>query len=347
MTFARLRPFSATAAVIPGQGTQAILNNQRWRICATCSARKDTLHTFAEVRRLLDRVAVEGDGGTLIGGASLHAAFCKPENLDAVKRLLLLPWVVNKHHPGTSFSVLSLFLSLETDRTKTAAWFECLATADYNQYTIESGTTTIGTAIFPSASFVNHSCRPNVAMIRMRDASGVRMRVMPLRALAKGEELTTDYVDNGVLFDDSRTHMFYAASSTTVRQYLLANKYHFVCTCAKCKLCWKCNKKQNSRWTCAKCGGGWCSANCKKTELGPHDHNTLCELLAHATQALLHAQCISPQHWAGVSETQVDPQTDAGQSPTFCRSLPTGLFVLPPKRCSAPRSSTHSIDASS
>jgi len=72
--------------------------------------------------------------------------------------------------------------------------------------------------LFPSASYFNHSCCPNVC----KTTRGRSLFFRAIRDIAAGEELTISYV----LLNDS----------TEMRQAALKSSYLFTCTCPRCSL---------------------------------------------------------------------------------------------------------------
>jgi hypothetical protein len=74
-------------------------------------------------------------------------------------------------------------------------------------------------ALFHHASFINHSCDPNVAMDAV-DADG-NVRLSCRRAVLPGEELTIAYIDCGL--------------PTDLRKEKLEWAYAFTCVCSRCR----------------------------------------------------------------------------------------------------------------
>lgn len=77
---------------------------------------------------------------------------------------------------------------------------------------------TIGIALYPRLSLLNHSCQPNCVLA----FRGTTALLRPLRRLAAGEELTIAYCD--------------VVDSRAARQALLAQQYFFACRCERCAL---------------------------------------------------------------------------------------------------------------
>jgi hypothetical protein len=76
-----------------------------------------------------------------------------------------------------------------------------------------------GTVIFATASFVEHSCCPNCALMRVRDGSQECRAIKPIAA---GSRLTASYTG-------LRDHV-----STPERRYQLMQSFEFTCHCPRC-----------------------------------------------------------------------------------------------------------------
>lgn len=66
---------------------------------------------------------------------------------------------------------------------------------------------------------MNHSCRPNCVV--MTSSSDFHIRLVALRKIHKGEELTFSYIDESQPF--------------MIRQKQLMERYLFRCKCERCK----------------------------------------------------------------------------------------------------------------
>ncbi|RNF01934.1 putative SET and MYND domain-containing protein 3 [Trypanosoma rangeli] len=77
----------------------------------------------------------------------------------------------------------------------------------------------IGVALYPEASYFNHSCSPNVCRVTCR---GRLAAFYALRGIQKGEPLTICYVD-------------VQETSTAERRRLLLSSYRFFCECERCR----------------------------------------------------------------------------------------------------------------
>ncbi|KAK9457849.1 hypothetical protein V1511DRAFT_491030 [Dipodascopsis uninucleata] len=75
----------------------------------------------------------------------------------------------------------------------------------------------LGSAIFPSASYFNHSCNPNISKERV----GRSMQFTTIRDIQPDEELCISY---GMLTD----------SPVQERQKLLSDQWYFSCSCSRC-----------------------------------------------------------------------------------------------------------------
>jgi hypothetical protein len=74
-------------------------------------------------------------------------------------------------------------------------------------------------ALFHHASFINHSCDPNVAMDKVDTDGNVRLSCR--RPVLPGEELTIAYIDCGLPTDQRREKLEWA--------------YAFTCDCSRCR----------------------------------------------------------------------------------------------------------------
>ncbi|CAO3633804.1 unnamed protein product [Cunninghamella blakesleeana] len=74
----------------------------------------------------------------------------------------------------------------------------------------------VGEGIYPVASFFNHSCRPNAAII----FDGALLTVHAIEPIAPNEEITIAYIDIG--------------RSRGYRQRILRDRYFFNCDCVRC-----------------------------------------------------------------------------------------------------------------
>jgi SET and MYND domain-containing protein len=76
----------------------------------------------------------------------------------------------------------------------------------------------LGLALDPRISLINHSCSPNAVIV----FDGPKMAVRSLSRIKKGEEVLISYVDSSSVF--------------RLRQAQLQDQYFFTCACSKCKL---------------------------------------------------------------------------------------------------------------
>jgi SET domain-containing protein len=77
-----------------------------------------------------------------------------------------------------------------------------------------------GSAMFLLASFLNHSCEPNVTMFPGDDHKVVFMALRPIRP---GDELVFSYIGHKTLM------------SRETRRKLIKEKFGFDCECFKCR----------------------------------------------------------------------------------------------------------------
>lgn len=86
----------------------------------------------------------------------------------------------------------------------------------------------IGLILCPSASFINHSCVPNVVVVFPEGGEGASkktggkewVKVIAIKKIEPGEEIVTSYVD--------------LAGTRKERRNDLAQRYHFMCDCSLC-----------------------------------------------------------------------------------------------------------------
>lgn len=89
----------------------------------------------------------------------------------------------------------------------------------------ELSTKYIGRALYPAASYFNHSCRPNAEVVQ----KGHYLYVRALCSIAAGEEVCISYID--------------ADRPTRERRALLHEQYYFHCICDRCQAD-ECNSRQ-------------------------------------------------------------------------------------------------------
>ena len=78
----------------------------------------------------------------------------------------------------------------------------------------------MGYALYPSASYFNHSCKPNVAKVRV----GNTWRFWVPKDVARGEQLCISYLGG----DEKDL-------TTAERRVRLKDVWSFVCECEGCK----------------------------------------------------------------------------------------------------------------
>lgn len=82
----------------------------------------------------------------------------------------------------------------------------------------------IGSAIYATISFINHSCYANVT--RINDTSNGKMAIVALQNIREGEQLFTSYTQH------------FTSANLIERQNYLVRNYHFVCKCCACLEDW-------------------------------------------------------------------------------------------------------------
>ena len=102
-------------------------------------------------------------------------------------------------------------------------WFRFLSRISLNGFTIcSSDQTILGIGIFPSASMINHSCRPNaVPSFWLRESSPPTLKLTTCKAVKSGEEISISYCD--------------VSPPTQSRRQVLADSYKFLCKCPLCR----------------------------------------------------------------------------------------------------------------
>lgn len=75
----------------------------------------------------------------------------------------------------------------------------------------------MGRAVFPEASYFNHSCNPNLRC----EQDGVNLRIISLKHISKGTQLFISYIDTNLPLQ--------------ARQAKLWQDYYFNCICDKCE----------------------------------------------------------------------------------------------------------------
>ncbi|EAN89920.1 hypothetical protein C3747_21g335 [Trypanosoma cruzi] len=110
--------------------------------------------------------------------------------------------------------------STEANLTVTATFFNRLCAAlQCNSFGLfNADGNCIGVALYPEASYFNHSCCPNICRVTYR---GILAAFHALREIRKGEPLTICYVD-------------VQETSTAERRRTLFSSYRFFCECARC-----------------------------------------------------------------------------------------------------------------
>jgi hypothetical protein len=83
----------------------------------------------------------------------------------------------------------------------------------------------MGRIVFPTASFFNHSCKPNLAC----EQDGTLMRITALEHISKGK-LCFDILGSQLYISYIDTNLPYQA-----RQAKLSQEYYFKCSCEKCE----------------------------------------------------------------------------------------------------------------
>ncbi|MBW0509653.1 hypothetical protein O181_049368 [Austropuccinia psidii MF-1] len=116
-----------------------------------------------------------------------------------------------------------------------------------NTFTLTSTTLdNIGVVFCPSASFINHSCVPNVVVVYPEGGEGASkkvgkewVKVIAIKNIEPGEEVVTSYVD--------------LAGTRKERQNELAQRYQFICHCSLCKSDWLDQVDPREALKCPKC----------------------------------------------------------------------------------------------
>lgn len=103
-----------------------------------------------------------------------------------------------------------------------APWFRFLSRMSLNGFTISnSEQMVLGLGIFPAASMVNHSCRPNaVPSFWLRETAPPTLQLTTCKAVTSGEEVSISYCD--------------VSPPTQSRRSVLSDNYKFLCTCPLC-----------------------------------------------------------------------------------------------------------------
>ena len=150
-----------------------------------------------------------------------------------------------------------------------------LATLDWNPYALadHERTRNIGAAVYPGISMVYHSCTPNVRYDTVIRSGKLYGQLVALRDVAPGEEILTDYTNNGYSVEadgsippDIRYQML----------IVLAESHQFTCHCDACFRCIICSKEADT--CCNLCGVSWCSKKCRRRDTAHHD---ACQRMAH------------------------------------------------------------------
>ncbi|PAA67567.1 hypothetical protein BOX15_Mlig029511g1, partial [Macrostomum lignano] len=110
-------------------------------------------------------------------------------------------------------------LSAPPSRLTTSSSTDNGSSVDISALTIRD----IGSAVYPTASLINHSCDPNVSRVT---CPGLRLEIRALRPIAKGEELLDNY------------GLHWAVHPKQQRQESLAAQYLFDCDCVACTNEW-------------------------------------------------------------------------------------------------------------
>jgi lipoate synthase len=127
-------------------------------------------------------------------------------------------------------------------------------------------------------------------MVITRPTDGATMTTIALKDIHKGQEVTSDYVENGGSVRDAVGNEV-SGKQPVIRQYILTKNYHFICECAKCRNCWGCGKNIEFEFKCAKCGGRWCSRKCNDVD---DTHFQLCPALSDVKMKLASVICNTP-----------------------------------------------------
>lgn len=87
-----------------------------------------------------------------------------------------------------------------------------------NEY-YKQGEDSIGAGLYHTASYLSHSCDPNVKA----SFEGNRLSLVALKDLAKGDELLISFLPASL-----------AGGAKNKRRNLIKEKYRFVCKCSGC-----------------------------------------------------------------------------------------------------------------
>ncbi|EKF26910.1 hypothetical protein MOQ_009378 [Trypanosoma cruzi marinkellei] len=120
---------------------------------------------------------------------------------------LILPWLGEGGSTESNLTVTSTFFN------RLCAALQCNSFGLFN-----ADGNCIGVALYPEASYFNHSCCPNICRVTYR---GLFAAFHALREIPKGEPLTICYVD-------------VQETSTAERRRTLFSSYRFFCECARC-----------------------------------------------------------------------------------------------------------------
>jgi len=102
---------------------------------------------------------------------------------------------------------------LSTDGIPVKSW----GTSNFSK---EDGIVATGMALYLVASYINHSCVPNVGLFNMDGTA--RLVARALRDIDPGEEILTAYMET-------------EGKTAAERKDFLASSYSFSCTCLACK----------------------------------------------------------------------------------------------------------------
>ncbi|KAF9194542.1 hypothetical protein BGZ51_009105 [Haplosporangium sp. Z 767] len=129
----------------------------------------------------------------------------------------LLLTLENTPCPSGSVSLRSLHQSLDNTIFRTILYREVA-----NSFGIRDSTEELlGFAVFPRASFFNHSCRPNIEKRRRQGNKARQMEYWSTRVIESGEECCISYGD--------------ISKGREERQQRLEDMYFFKCSCPRCQ----------------------------------------------------------------------------------------------------------------
>lgn len=102
-------------------------------------------------------------------------------------------------------------------------WFRFLSRISLNGFTIcNSEQLALGHGVFPTATMINHSCRPNcVPTFWLRQSAPPTLQITACEEVKTGEEVSISYCD--------------VSPPTQARRQDLVDNYKFLCTCTLCR----------------------------------------------------------------------------------------------------------------